>query len=114
MRMSDWSSDVCSSDLYIERHSEECETLHFVAVSRSDSYPEDGSDENNTYAKFSPDGRLSLTVANPALIGKFTEGEEYYLDFIKAGRSEERRVGQEFVRQCRTRREPDHEKKKKK
>jgi hypothetical protein len=28
---------------------------------------------------------LSLTVANPALLGKFAEGEEYYLDFTEAG-----------------------------
>ncbi|TSD89073.1 hypothetical protein FFK22_008820 [Mycobacterium sp. KBS0706] len=69
----------------VEKHSSECETLHFHAVCRSDGYPADGSDENNTYAKFSPSGTLSLTVANPALIGKFAEGEEYYLDFTKAG-----------------------------
>lgn len=69
----------------VEKHSETQETLHFRAVCRSDSYPADGSDENNTYAKFSPSGTLSLTVANPALIGKFAEGEEYYLDFTKAG-----------------------------
>jgi len=60
------------------------ETLVFYAVSRSDSYPPDGSDENNTYARFSPSGRLELTVANPALFGKFEVGEEYYLDFTKA------------------------------
>ena len=59
------------------------ETLHFNPVSKSSSYPEDGSDENNTYAKYSPSGLLQLTVANPALIGKFTVGEEYYLDFTK-------------------------------
>lgn len=60
------------------------ETLYFNPVARSDRYPEDGSDENNTYAKFSPSGMLSLTIANPALIGKFQEGETYYLDFTKA------------------------------
>lgn len=60
------------------------ETLYFNPVSRSDSYPEDGSDENNTYAKYSPSGMLSLTIANPALLGKFAEGETYYLDFTKA------------------------------
>lgn len=60
------------------------ETLYFNPVARSDRYPEDGSDENNTYAKFSPSGMLTLTVANPALIGQFVEGEEYYLDFTKA------------------------------
>lgn len=57
------------------------EQLHFHAVARSDRYPEDGSDENNTYAKFSPSGRLELSVANPNLVGGFTLGEEYYLDF---------------------------------
>lgn len=61
------------------------ETLSFAAVARSDGYPADGSDENNTYAKYSPSGQLSLTVANPALLGKFAVGEEYYLDFTKAG-----------------------------
>lgn len=60
------------------------ETLYFNPVSRSSAYPEDGSDEDNTYAKFSPSGMLSLTIANPALIGKFAEGETYYLDFTKA------------------------------
>ena len=60
------------------------EDLHFYAVARSDSYPDDGSDENNTYAKFSPFGELKLTIANPALLGKFNVGEEYYLDFTLA------------------------------
>jgi hypothetical protein len=59
------------------------ETLYFNPVCAS-KYPADGSDENNTYAKFSPSGMLSLTVANPVLLGKFNEGEEYYLDFSKA------------------------------
>jgi len=59
------------------------ETLHFSAVSRSDKYPEDGSDENNTFAKFSPSASLTLQIANPNLIGKFAAGEEYYLDFTK-------------------------------
>ena len=60
------------------------EVLYFNPVSAS-KYPADGSDENNTFARWSPSGMLSLTVANPALHGKFAEGEEYYLDFTKAG-----------------------------
>lgn len=56
------------------------ETLFFHAVSAS-NYPADGADENNTYAKFSPSAQLSLTIANPDLIGQFKEGEEYYVDF---------------------------------
>lgn len=68
----------------IEQHMHGTETLHFAAVARSGGYPEDGSDEDNTYAKFSPCGSLTLTVSNPALIGAFKPGEKYYLDFKKA------------------------------
>ncbi len=60
------------------------ETLQFHAVAKDGPYPSDGSDEDNSYAKFSPAGVLSLTVANPALIGKFAEGDKFYLDFTKA------------------------------
>jgi hypothetical protein len=67
----------------IERH-HASETLHFGCVAKSGGYPEDGSDEDNTFAKFSPSGSLSLTVANPALIGKFNPGEKFYLDFTPA------------------------------
>lgn len=47
------------------------------------TYPTDGSDEDNTYAKFSPAGELTLTIANPALLGKIEPGTKFYLDFIK-------------------------------
>ena len=47
------------------------------------SYPADGSDEDNTYAKFSPAGELTLTIANPALVGKIEPGTSFYLDFTK-------------------------------
>jgi hypothetical protein len=67
---------------HIDKRYEHQETLYFNPVAAS-KYPEDGSDENNTYAKFSPSGMLSLTVVNPTLIGKFAEGEEFYIDFIK-------------------------------
>lgn len=51
------------------------------AVARSGGYPADGSDEDNTFAKFSPQGELTLTIANPALIGKIEPGTKFYLDF---------------------------------
>lgn len=47
------------------------------------SYGEDGLDENNTYAKFTPSGELTLLVANPALLGQFAPGDVYYVDFTK-------------------------------
>ena len=59
------------------------ETLHFHAVAAS-KYPEDGSDENNTYAKFSPSAVLNINVTNPDLVGKFEPGTEFYVDFTPA------------------------------
>jgi hypothetical protein len=67
----------------IEQHEGGNETLHLYAVAKSTAYPDDGSDEDNTYARFSPSGALNLTIANPALIGKFKPGDTYYLDFTK-------------------------------
>ncbi|EFG2886015.1 hypothetical protein BO068_005218 [Escherichia coli] len=54
------------------------------AVARSGSYPQDGSDEDNTFAKFTPSGELSLTITNPSLIGKIEPGRKFYLDFTEA------------------------------
>ena len=59
------------------------ERLYFRAVANC-PYPADGSDENNTYAKFSPDASLSIYVANPELFGQFKTGETYYVDFTSA------------------------------
>lgn len=59
------------------------ERLSFTAVANC-PYPEDGSDEDNTYAKFSPDARLSIYVANPALFDQFKTNEKYYVDFSQA------------------------------
>ena len=60
------------------------ETLNFSAVPKNEQYPEDGSDEDNTYAKWSPSASFSIYVANPALWGKFKLGEKYYVDFTPA------------------------------
>lgn len=60
------------------------ERLNFNAVAKSSSYPADGSDEDNTYAKFSPDATLSIYIANSALFGHFEVGQKYYLDFTPA------------------------------
>ena len=57
-------------------------TMHAVAASK---YPEDGSDEDNSYAKFSPGANLTINIANPALFGGFKIGEKYYVDFTPAG-----------------------------
>jgi len=36
----------------------------------SKPFDADGNNEDNTYAKFSPSGEPSMTIANPALLGK--------------------------------------------
>ena len=65
----------------VTTHPNGSEDLKFRAVGRDDSYPEDGSDENNTFAKFTPSAELSMHVANPALQGKFKAGQQFYVDF---------------------------------
>lgn len=56
----------------------------FLNAVAAKSYPADGSDEDNTYAKFSPSGTLELSIANPALLGVIEPGKKFYLDFTPA------------------------------
>lgn len=60
------------------------EKVTFHAVSRSDAYPADGADEDNTYAKFSPSADFSITIANPALFATYAPGQKFYVDFHPA------------------------------
>ena len=55
----------------------------FKAVVKSGSYPADGLDEDNTFAKFSPTAEFKITIANPALLGKFRPGQKFYVDFTE-------------------------------
>ena len=61
------------------------EQLVFDAVCKSGSYPEDGSDEDNTFAMFTPSADLNMLVNNPALKGKFKVGQKFYVDFTETG-----------------------------
>ena len=60
------------------------ETLHFHGVAKSSGYPADGSDEDNTFAKWSPSINLTMQVTNPALFGQFVPGQKFYVDFSAA------------------------------
>jgi hypothetical protein len=60
------------------------EKLTFRAVPKSTAYPKDGSDEDNTFAKWSPTADLTIQVTNPDLFGKLNPGEKYYVDFTIA------------------------------
>lgn len=61
------------------------ESLEMMAVGPKGGYPDDGKDENNSYAFWSPQANFTITIANPALWGKFSVGQEYYADFTLAG-----------------------------
>ena len=60
------------------------EKLKFNAVAKSGPYPADGSDEDNTFAYYSPSASCEIFVANPALHGKFESGQKFYVDFTPA------------------------------
>lgn len=58
------------------------ETLSLRAVCKSDGpYPADGSDENNSFALWTPSAQVSMSITNPALHGKFKVGDAFYVDF---------------------------------
>lgn len=60
---------------------QEIVTMSAVFASK---YPEDGSDEDNTYARFTPTASLSITIRNPDLLGKYEVGQTFYVDFTPA------------------------------
>lgn len=60
------------------------ETVTFFGVSKSTPYPADGSDEDNTFARFSPSANFQISIANPALFGQFEPGQKFYVDFSPA------------------------------
>jgi hypothetical protein len=60
------------------------EIIRFHGVSKNEPYPEDGLDENNSFAKWSPSVSLEINVQNPALKGKLKPGARFYADFTEA------------------------------
>lgn len=56
-------------------------SMRAVAASQ---YPDDGTDEDNDYARWSPSGSLSLYIANPTLFDAFEVGKKYYIDISEA------------------------------
>ena len=59
------------------------ETIEMSPVSAIPFGP-NGESEDNTFARWTPSGSLSLSITNPALHGKFTVGQKFYLDFTEA------------------------------
>src|SRR3546814_11245605 len=108
MRISDWSSDVCSSDLGAVARIYSAAALAWPAVTEFDGLVIDDAIDS--------DGIVTLTMEvttdfleGPLLTVEFTggggaSGEEAMRGVLQpAGRSEERRVGNEGVSTCRSR-----------
>src|SRR3546814_14808845 len=98
MRISDWSSDVCSSDLQISPLSVEWQKAG-EAARKAGNY-QGATDALESALAVDPRNRtayieLAQVARAPGLQGK-------------AIRSEERRVGKECVSTCRSRGSPDH------
>src|SRR3546814_4371996 len=88
MRISDWSSDVCSSDLLIQ--------LSRRALAEAGSSPSDAYHQQERYL---PHKCLKPAMENLLLFSQCS---------VERRRSEERRVGKECVSTCRSRWSPYH------
>ena len=66
---------------------ETSENLKLEAVYKEAGYPEDGTDEDNTFARWTPSASLTMTITNPNLLKTFKVGQKFYVDFteVEAG-----------------------------
>ncbi len=48
------------------------------------AYPGGDSEENKSFAKYTPSGEITLGITNPDAIGFFELGKAYYIDFTPA------------------------------
>src|SRR3546814_12281661 len=98
MRISDWSSDVCSSDL-LRIALELVDVAGLVKGSDFKVFTEWADADGGRVAALRIPGGASLSRK---------QVDEYAAHAAKFGRSEERRVGKECVSTCRSRWSPYH------
>ena len=55
--------------------------LILYPVAKDGAYPSDGSDEDNSFARWTPNGELKLSIQNPALFDQLPVGARFYVDF---------------------------------
>src|SRR3546814_16812695 len=111
MRISDWSSDVCSSDLQMQHH---LEILLRIAEAVDGRYRAD--DDGIAPCHQGLGGRqahlLDVFVDRTVLVDEGVGARDVGLRLVVVVRSEERRVGKACVSTCGSRWTPDNEKKK--
>src|SRR3546814_20284236 len=121
MRISDWSSDVCSSDLVVQPRRGDAAGPDAEKIDRRDMllrrFVADACDEGDPIGDFGFDLAIARMDVETGFIGggaRLTRGLSQ-LDIISVDievrqkiRSEERRVGKECVSTCRSRWWPYH------
>src|SRR3546814_5982604 len=114
MRISDWSSDVCSSDLETLRRRIDADTAAHAAL--NDRFAADAADRRaHELRRRRWDRWWNGALAGFALLVPVALGYGYHLGngageasgYARAS-SEERRVGKEWVSTCRSRGSTDH------
>src|SRR3546814_20485243 len=124
MRISDWSSDVCSSDLQrllrrqpgvLRPRDQAMRGLHRVGLRAGQQVLElacrvVGVEDR----KAAPQTGFRVLDLQQLQAQRVEGADRQPLRAVAADRSEERRVGKECVSTCRSRWAPDHEKKKQK
>src|SRR3546814_15895898 len=100
MRISDWSSDVCSSDLTFETD---------PRIARFDGYIErELGGKADELMKAHPIGAKIPQECGSFMTTSFQSSNPVMISRIPDFRSEERRVGKECVSTCRSRWSPYH------
>jgi hypothetical protein len=64
----------------VEKNSETQQTVTMAAVS-SKPYGKDGESEENTFARYTPMANLTMSITNPAFMGKLQQGQKLFVDF---------------------------------
>src|SRR3546814_12600510 len=100
MRISDWSSDVCSSDLFAGKRITQAKASQPVRISGWSALPAAGTPFVVADTKKEAEKFTALTEAVGA--------KERDAATPEGSRSEERRVGKEWVSTCRSRWSPYH------
>src|SRR3546814_14297783 len=107
MRISDWSSDVCSSDLSLRYRSRETKRSSWFSADRSRS-PEPAPPLITAFDAMLSKARTRSSPGTVISAINACDGNKPRT----SGRSEERRVGKECVSRCRSRWSPYHYKNK--